>query len=192
MRVIAGKYRGRVIEAPKGDDTRPTTDRVRESVMSSVYSHFGGFDRLHILDAFSGSGALGIEALSRGAATCVFNDTAKEARKALRSNLGCLGIGDDMARISDVDIMRSGLPGQSAQFMPYDLVFYDPPYRLSPQSALDVFSRASSRGRLAKEALVVYESSVKIEEDLAKGLGLGVAAVKKYGKTYIAYLTLDQ
>lgn len=192
MRIIAGTYRGRTIEAPKGDDTRPTTDRVRESVMSSIYSYFDGFDRLHVLDAFAGSGALGIEAISRGAKTCIFNDAAQEARRTLRSNLSHLGLKDDVARISDADILHIGLPGSIPQFMPYNLVFYDPPYKLLPQSTLGVFSKESSREKLACEALIVYESNVGIEDDVAKEFGLKIVNVKKYGKTCIAYLTLDR
>ena len=76
MRIIAGEYRGRVLRAPQGRDTRPTTDRVRESVMSSVFSATGGFDGLCVLDAFAGSGAMGLEALSRGAAFALLNDGA--------------------------------------------------------------------------------------------------------------------
>ena len=72
MRIIAGEFRGRTLLAPKGDGTRPTTDRVRESVMSTVFSARGGFEDAMVLDAFAGSGALGLEALSRGAARAVF------------------------------------------------------------------------------------------------------------------------
>ena len=92
MRIIAGAWRGRPIVAPKGEGTRPTTDRVREAVMSAVSSARGGFDDAVVLDAFAGSGALGLEALSRGAASAHFYEVEGAALRALRANcekLGC-------------------------------------------------------------------------------------------------------
>lgn len=92
MRIIAGEFRGRTLLAPKGDGTRPTTDRVRESVMSTVFSARGGFEDAMVLDAFAGSGALGLEALSRGAARAVFYERAPEAVKVLQKNVEKMGL----------------------------------------------------------------------------------------------------
>ena len=92
MRIIAGEYRGRVLKAPKGEGTRPTTDRVREAMMSVVNSARDGFDDAVVLDAFAGSGALGLEALSRGARCVQFCERAGEALKALNANVAALGL----------------------------------------------------------------------------------------------------
>lgn len=92
MRVIAGEFRGRILDSPSADTTRPTTDRVRESLFSSLYSRTGGFDGLSVLDAFAGSGALGIEALSRGASHAVFFERDPAAVRVLESNLAALSL----------------------------------------------------------------------------------------------------
>ena len=92
MRIIAGEYRGRRLQAPKGDATRPTTDRVRESLMSALSSARGGFEGAVVLDAFAGSGALGLEALSRGAASAHFFEKDGVALRALCANVEALGV----------------------------------------------------------------------------------------------------
>ncbi|MFZ5794795.1 MAG: RsmD family RNA methyltransferase, partial [Pseudomonadota bacterium] len=91
MRIIAGKWRGRPIVAPKGDATRPTADRVREALFSMLASRLGSFEDLAVADLFAGSGALGLEALSRGAASCIFVEQDKAALDALRTNITKLG-----------------------------------------------------------------------------------------------------
>ena len=92
MRIIAGEFRGRTLKAPKGEGTRPTTDRVREAMMSTVHSARGGFDDAVVLDAFAGSGALGLEALSRGARSVQFCERGGEALRALNANVRLLGL----------------------------------------------------------------------------------------------------
>ena len=87
MRIIAGEYRGRRLEAPKGQGTRPTTDRVRESLMSAIHSARGGFEDARVLDAFAGSGALACEALSRGAASAVLCERDRDAAATIERNL---------------------------------------------------------------------------------------------------------
>jgi len=93
MRIIAGQWRGRVLAAPKGDATRPTADRTREALFSMLTSRVGDFEGLAVADLFAGSGALGFEALSRGAASCLFVEQDRAALDALRANaekLGCV------------------------------------------------------------------------------------------------------
>ena len=99
MRIVAGRMRGKTIEAPTGDGTRPTTDRVREALFSSLYSLRGGFDGAVVLDAFAGSGALGLEALSRGARSCTFVERDRSARKVLEM------VRRDRTRFQAIEIM---------------------------------------------------------------------------------------
>ena len=120
MRVIAGAWRGRTLVAPKGDATRPTADRTREALFSMLVSRIGSFEGLAVADLFAGSGALGIEALSRGAASCLFVEQDRAAIDALRANLSKLGAPGDVRAISVFSL------GQAAA--PLDVVMMDPPY----------------------------------------------------------------
>jgi 16S rRNA (guanine966-N2)-methyltransferase len=121
VRIIAGKWRGRVIEAPPGQATRPTADRVRETLFSMLTSRLGPFEDLHVADLFAGSGALGFEALSRGASSVTFVEKDVKAAAAIRRNAEKLGASD---RIRIFGSSALALPRSD----PYDLIFADPPY----------------------------------------------------------------
>lgn len=155
MRIIAGEFRGRRLEAPKGQGTRPTTDRVRESLMSALNSARGGFEDAVVLDAFAGSGGLGMESLSRGAAAAVFCEQGREAASVIERNLRTLGLGRERARLVRGDVLKR-LPMPMADG-PFDLVFLDPPYALPVEEALGLLARAVDEGALAAEALASYE-----------------------------------
>ena len=129
MRVIAGDWRGRPLIAPAGQSTRPTADRVRESLFSMLASRIGSFEGLEVADLYAGSGALGIEALSRGAAKCHFVERDHSAAAALRSNLTTLGA-LDCAEIGNSTV-ESFVPSQ-----PFQLIFADPPYATGSGSAV--------------------------------------------------------
>ncbi|OYY91368.1 MAG: 16S rRNA (guanine(966)-N(2))-methyltransferase RsmD [Sphingomonas sp. 28-66-16] len=120
MRVIAGRWRGRPLAAPKGDATRPTADRTREALFSMLVSRVGSFEGLAVADLFAGSGALGIEALSRGAATCLFVEQDRPAIDALRANLAKLGATGDVRPMS---VLSLGVAPA-----PLDIIMMDPPY----------------------------------------------------------------
>ncbi|HVF78641.1 MAG TPA: 16S rRNA (guanine(966)-N(2))-methyltransferase RsmD [Solirubrobacteraceae bacterium] len=172
MRVVAGRYRGRRLVAPPGDLTRPTSDRVREALFSVLGPSVQG---AHVLDLFAGSGALGIEALSRGAAGAVFVDQAASAVQAIRANLEALGIEADVHRIE----ARSWLRAASARADAYDLVFLDPPYR-----------RAGELGRELSEGLAAVLATgarVVTESDRREPLELELPPVdeRRYGDTVI-------
>jgi 16S rRNA (guanine966-N2)-methyltransferase len=124
MRIIAGKWRGRPLVAPKGEATRPTADRVREALFSMLASRVGSFEELAVADFFAGSGALGIEALSRGAASCIFVEQDKPALDALRVNLTKLGGAKEIG--ADVRAQSVLALGHAAK--PLDLILMDPPY----------------------------------------------------------------
>lgn len=121
MRIIAGQWRGRLLAAPKGDTTRPTADRTREALFSMLVSRLGTFDGLAVADFFAGSGALGLEALSRGAASCLFVEQDKAALDALRANIAALSAAGAEVRAGSV--MALGPPRA-----PLDLIMVDPPY----------------------------------------------------------------
>ncbi|HYD12146.1 MAG TPA: 16S rRNA (guanine(966)-N(2))-methyltransferase RsmD [Allosphingosinicella sp.] len=130
MRIIAGQWRGRPLEAPPGNSTRPTSDRAREGLFSMLASRLGSFEGLAVADLFAGTGALGLEALSRGAAHCTFVEKDRLALDTLRRNAERLGAGD-RAEIRAQDVAHAALP-------PADLILMDPPYGAGlAQAALD-------------------------------------------------------
>jgi 16S rRNA (guanine966-N2)-methyltransferase len=170
VRVIAGEFGGRRLTAPSGSDTRPTSDRVREA----LFSILGPLDGARVLDLFAGSGALGLEALSRGAASAAFVERAPAALRALKANLEALGVD---ARVHARDV-RSYLRDARAAGDTYDLLFLDPPYRdaegLGP--ALDLAPLLAPGGR------VVSESGRRAPLALA---GLELVDERRYGDTLI-------
>ena len=119
MRIIAGRWRGRTLAAPAGEATRPTADRAREALFSMLLSRLGSFEELRVADIFAGTGALGLEALSRGAARCTFVERDPTALTALRGNIAKLGADGADVRAQAAESFSGG---------PYDLVFMDPPY----------------------------------------------------------------
>jgi 16S rRNA (guanine966-N2)-methyltransferase len=120
MRIIAGKWRGRPLKAPPGHSTRPTSDRVREALFSMLASRLDSFKDLKVCDLFAGTGALGLEALSRGAAHCTFVESDRAALEALKANIATLDADDATVRAAAAEHFSGG---------PFDLVFADPPYQ---------------------------------------------------------------
>ena len=149
MRVIAGLYKGRPLAAPKGSNTRPTTDRVKESLMSTLLSACGSFDGAYVLDAFAGSGALGIECISRGAAAAHFFERDRDALAALRENIGKLGISPHQARVFRADIMKNP-PVIGA--VSYDIVFLTPLTLIRSRMSWVLFSSSKTTGGLRRDA----------------------------------------
>ena len=152
MRIIAGEYRGRPIKAPKGSTTRPTTDRVRESLMSTIDSAVGGFEGLRVHDVFAGSGALGLECLSRGAAFALFTDKDAAAVACVKGNLADLKVEPARAQVLSCDVFRR-LPAAG----PFDLVCLDPPYVTDPARVAELICIMDAAGMLAEGALITYE-----------------------------------
>lgn len=148
MRVVSGSARGRRLVVPDGDHTRPTADRVREAVFNSLYS-LGALDDARVIDVFAGSGALGIEALSRGAAHCTFVENDRRALAALRENLATLDFEADATVISG-----DGVAAIARLAPEVDLVLLDPPYAFDDWPALLDGIR---------DAVVVIESDRAIE-----------------------------
>ncbi|HKX79613.1 MAG TPA: 16S rRNA (guanine(966)-N(2))-methyltransferase RsmD [Novosphingobium sp.] len=136
MRIIAGEWRRRPLAAPPGDTTRPTADRTRETLFSMLVSRLGGFEELAVADLFAGSGALGLEALSRGAASCLFVEQDAAALKALRQNIATFGA------LPRSDVRASSVMTLGRANKPLDLVMMDPPYASGAGAvALDKLAR---------------------------------------------------
>jgi 16S rRNA (guanine966-N2)-methyltransferase len=172
MRIIAGERKGHTIYAPRGLDTRPTSDRVRENVFNIVA---GWVEEARVLDLYAGSGAMGLEALSRGAATVVFVESDANAARTIERNL-------DKLRLTGATVLRTGataaLTQEVAAGRKYDLVLADPPYAMTDYDALArYFPRV-----LADDGLLVLESSARTEPALP---GLQVRTTRKYGSTRV-------
>ncbi len=170
MRVVAGTHRGRLLARPPGAGTRPTGDRVREA----LFSMLGDVGDADVLDLYAGSGALGIEALSRGAAKAVFVDSSRGAAEAVRANLTALGLRGEVVCREALDYLR-GAAGQRR----FDLVFCDPPYDCT-------VAAASSLAELLPA--VLYDTSVTVtESDIRLPLELPFPIVRErdYGNTRI-------
>jgi len=181
MRVIGGLWRGRVIAAPPGRETRPTSDRVREAVFSSVYSLLGPIDGVRAVDLYAGSGAMGIEALSRGAAHVTFVDDHRGACSVITRNLSGLGADEASLRVVCTDAARSSalLAGYGAS-----LLFADPPYRIDASQVCKVLESHGRSGSLRTGALVVYEHAGQ-EFQWPRGF-IGVS-MKRYGDTSVSF-----
>jgi 16S rRNA (guanine966-N2)-methyltransferase len=168
MRVIAGEFGGRRLVAPDGTTTRPTTDKVRQAVFNSLHS-MGVLEGAVVADLYAGSGALGIEALSRGAEKCTFVERDRLALKALRSNLEALDI-EDRSTVHATDVM-AWVPAMRQ----VDIVFVDPPY------AFDGWEKLLS---LIDVPLVVAESDDPIEPID----GWSMLRARRYGRTWVTLL----
>lgn len=176
MRIIGGKYRSRVLAGFTGDDVRPTSDRAREALFNMLATKMYG---ARVLDLFSGSGALGIESLSRGAKEAVFNDNSKESLAILKKNLNALKIeiGKE-AKIFhyDYSVFLDTAQGQ------FDCIFIDPPYRFEyGAKALEKIARLKL---LAENGVVVYERDRPFVGEID---GLEKYDERKYGKAYLTF-----
>jgi 16S rRNA (guanine966-N2)-methyltransferase len=172
VRIISGEHRGRRIDAPKGEKTRPTSDRVRENAFNLI----GPVDDARVLDLFAGSGALGLEALSRGAASCVFVESDRDACRAINANLDTLGLRATV-------LCRDVFSALAAERTLYDLVLCDPPYDFTQHARLvPHLARV-----LAEDGLLVYESSSRGEVPEVQPLDVRTSRV--YGSARLTLFT---
>jgi 16S rRNA (guanine966-N2)-methyltransferase len=184
MRVVAGTARGRRLVTPPGTDVRPTTDRVREATFNALGS-LGALAGAEVLDLFAGSGALGVEALSRGAARATFVDRDRAARRAVETNVAAAGVAELAEVVADDalrHLARRALPDEAAASprRPFDLVLLDPPYAFD--GWLDLF--AALEPHLAPDAVVVVES----DRDLALPPWAELVRAKAYGSTVVTLI----
>jgi 16S rRNA (guanine966-N2)-methyltransferase len=182
MRIVAGAYRGRLLVAPKGHSTRPTADRARQALYN-VLEHAAWAPRslvgARIIDVFAGSGALGLEALSRGAEFCLFIDNDREARAAIGANLASLGSAD-RAQVGALDATRLGTCGQA-----FDMAFLDPPYGRGLAAIGLEALRAG--GWLAPNALAVVETGA--DERVVSFPGFRRLDERTWGAERVMFLT---
>ena len=176
MRIIAGTWRGRPLEAPPGSATRPTADRVRETLFSMLASRIGSFEDLRVADLFAGSGALGFEALSRGAATASFVESDPPALAAIRRNAERLGATN---RVQILTGSALSLPRSE----PFDLVFADPPYAEGAGSAL--VSAVDQAGWLAQGGWMSVETA---RGDAVNPNGFTIKAERNVGRARLTLL----
>ncbi|MGP1282770.1 MAG: 16S rRNA (guanine(966)-N(2))-methyltransferase RsmD [Parasphingopyxis sp.] len=175
MRIIAGRWRGRKIEAPPGSATRPTTDRVREALFSMLASRLGSFEGLRVADLFAGSGALGLEALSRGAAHCTFVERDRQALKALSANVAALD--------APADILAQAAENVPVADKAYDLIVMDPPY--GRDLAATLVRRLRDRGWIAPGCWIGIETE---RGATIPDTGLEIDTVRTFGKTQVSLL----
>ncbi|WP_095011348.1 16S rRNA (guanine(966)-N(2))-methyltransferase RsmD [Tsuneonella mangrovi] len=177
MRIVAGQWRGRKLAAPKGEATRPTADRTRETLFNMLVSRLGSFEGLSVADLFAGSGALGLEALSRGAASCLFVEQDEAAVKAIRANVAAL---DARARC---DVRASSVLSLGPVPQPFDLILLDPPYDTGAGAvALDRLQRL---GWIGPATWIALETGAK---EVVEVKGFEIAAERKVGKAKLSLL----
>lgn len=189
MRIVSGQFRGKTLASPSGLTTRPTSDRARQAVFNILeHASWRPYilpENAHVLDIFAGTGALGLEALSRGAADAVFIEQSTEALKALRQNIDSMKIGAQ-AQVLRMDAVRPA--ARPAQTAPRNLVFLDPPYGKNlGYAALHAFAAANW---LAPDAVCVMEMAKKEPEPLPEGFTL--TDTRHYGVAEVRFLIRGQ
>ncbi|RBP67945.1 16S rRNA (guanine966-N2)-methyltransferase [Brevibacterium sanguinis] len=188
MRIIAGAHKGCRLVTPGGANTRPTSDRVKESLFSML-DGYGVVAAANVLDLFAGSGGLGLEAMSRGAAEADFVDSAAASARAIGANAQKMGVGHSV-RIHTVDVITflAGLRGRGAEDeRVFDLVFMDPPYPLGEDAVTQTLGLVS--GLLDEESIVVLERSTRSPEPTMPS-GLEIFRTKAFGETTIHFVQL--
>ncbi|MCW2924841.1 MAG: methyltransferase [Thermoleophilia bacterium] len=188
MRIVAGTFRGRRLAAPRGRDVRPTADRVREA----LFSILGDVHGLCVLDLFAGTGAMGLEALSRGASEATFVEIDRQAHEVVRRNIDATVSGDtqrtDLVKGDATRVVRSfALAGRR-----FDIVFFDPPYDRTAELVED--TRRSLPTVCAPDARIVLEVATRHRELIAgaaEGWGAELELERAYGDTVVAVLRLD-
>jgi len=184
MRIVGGKFKGRALVTPDGQNTRPTSDRAREAIFN-ILAHAEWAPNLEgarVMDVFAGSGALGFEALSRGAGFCLFVETDEAARGAIRDNVETLGL-FGTTRVHRRDAAQLGArPGSQAEA--FNLVFLDPPYRKGlGEKALDALINGNW---LSENAIIVFERAAD-EDDFVTAVWQKIN-VKTYGAAQVLFL----
>ncbi|NTZ42991.1 16S rRNA (guanine(966)-N(2))-methyltransferase RsmD [Altererythrobacter sp. SALINAS58] len=179
MRIIAGKWRGRNVAAPKGELTRPTADRMRETLFNMLNSRLGTFEGLTVADMFAGSGALGLEALSRGASHCLFVEQDENALATIRTNVSSLG-----ARLS-CDVRAGSVLTLGPAKVPHDLILLDPPYETGAGPV--ALERLLRLGWIGPATWIALETGAR-EDVLLKSFT--IEAERKVGKGKLRLLRL--
>jgi 16S rRNA (guanine966-N2)-methyltransferase len=181
-RVIAGEARGRRLAVPPGDGTRPTSDRAREGLFSSWQSLLGTFDGVRIADLYAGSGAVGLEALSRGAAHALLVESDARAARTIRDNVRTLGLPGAEVRAGKAEQIVTG----QAPDAPYDLVFLDPPYTVTNDDLREILLTLRTQGWLTGDAVATVERSTR-SGDFGWPEGFEPLRSRRYGEGTLWY-----
>ncbi len=184
-RIIGGFARGRRIETPPGRATRPTADRTREALFSSLESELGSLQGLAVLDLYAGSGAIGLEAVSRGARHATFVEADRRVGALIRRNAAALGMGDVAVVTGRVESVVSAPPGRE----PFDVAYVDPPYALQTPAIVTVLERLTGSGWLTDDAVVVVERALAAGEPMWPA-GYRLLRRRRYGETILWYVAL--
>ncbi len=184
MRIVAGRFRGRTLAAPPGTGTRPTTDRLRESIFNILAHGDFPLDGARVLDLFAGTGALGLEALSRGARFALFVEEGADARAAIRTNIEALGL-TGATKLFRRDATALG-PMPPSAGGPFDLIFLDPPY--GGGLAEQAIASARAGGWLGPGAILVVETGAA--DPFVSPPGLEGVQTRAYGDTSVRILRL--
>ena len=177
MRIVGGEFRGRTLVEVPGEEVRPTADKVRESLFNILQFKIYG---CRFLDLFAGTGAMGIEALSRGASEVVFNDFSKKSLQIVKKNLEKLKI-ENGVKVVNFDASRFLITNKE----PFDVIFIDPPYK----SGLGLEALKVVKDSLADDGVVVYEEE---EEFLGSVDGLVVTDKRKYGRVHLTFFKKEE
>jgi len=181
-RLVSGVAGGRRLVVPEGATTRPTSERVREAMFSTLTTMLGGWRGVWALDLYAGSGALGLEALSRGAQGCLFVERDRRALAALERNIASTGLAGAAVRRGDVASVLSSPPAG-----PVDLVMLDPPYSLPADALVAVLARLCTQGWSTQDGVVVVERPSR-EHQPDWPTGLHLVRERRYGETRLWYL----
>ncbi len=179
MRLIAGQWRGRKISAPPGEATRPTSDRTRETLFSMLVSRIGTFEGLSVVDLFAGSGALGFEALSRGAAACIFVEQDPAAIRALRQNIAALRAQPQS------DVRASSVLALGPVKAPHDLILLDPPY--GSGAGVVALEKLTRLGWVGPATWISLETAFN---EVPQVKGLETVVSRKVGKALLTLMRL--
>lgn len=182
-RIIGGSAGGRRLQTPRGDLTRPTSDRVREALFSALESLLGSLGGVRFLDLYAGSGAVGLEALSRGAAAATLVEHDRRTAGLIRTNARAVGF-------RDADVVTGSVARHLADrpATPYDVAFLDPPYDLTGKAVSADLTALGSNGWLADDAVVVVERSSR-EQLPPWPLGYEAGRERRYGETTLSFAT---
>jgi 16S rRNA (guanine966-N2)-methyltransferase len=181
-RVIAGEAGGRRLVVPAGRDTRPTSDRAREGLFATIASMVGSLDGARVLDLYAGSGAVGLEALSRGAGHALLVESGARAGRVIRANIEAIGLPGAELVTDRVERVLARGPSQG----PYDVVFADPPYALPAEEVTGTLTELADRGWLAPGALVVLERATR-SGPVSWPAGFTADRARRYGEATFWY-----
>ncbi|PHS40480.1 MAG: 16S rRNA (guanine(966)-N(2))-methyltransferase RsmD [Robiginitomaculum sp.] len=187
MRIVGGKNRGRNIIAPSGKNTRPTSDQARESIFN-ILKHAEWsppMDGAVVIDIFAGSGALGLEALSRGAEFCLFVETEPKARASIRENTVAMGLGG-MTRLHRRDATKLRVEPNNLRG-PFSHIFLDPPY--NKNLARPVLRKLNEQGLIAENAVIIYEMAKDEEPNLR---GYAIHDTRVWGAAKVVFMSLEK